>query len=124
MNIFIVEDSKIVSDALQAMLSEIPGAKVIGHAVDEQSAIEQIGAAHPDMVILDISLRPGSGINVLKVIKKHNPAVKVMILTNCTDKIYVNSCMSAGADYFFDKTFEFMCVGAVLRRLLSTGEIG
>jgi len=121
MNVFIVEDSEIVSDELKAMLSEIPGVKVIGHAVDEQSAIEKIGVAHPDMVILDIGLRPGSGINVLKAIKKHNPSIKVMILTNYTDEIYVNHCMSAGADYFFDKTLEFMRVGTVLRQLQSTG---
>lgn len=121
MNIFIVEDSEIVSDVLQAMLSEIHGVKVIGHAVDEQSAIEKIGAAHPDMVILDIGLSPGSGINVLKAIKKHNPAVKVMVLTNYTDEIYVSHCMSAGADYFFDKTFEFIRVGTVLRQLATDG---
>lgn len=75
MNVFIVEDSEIVSDALQAMLSEIP-------------------------------------------------ALKVLMLTNYTDEIYVNRCMSAGADYFFDKTIEFIRVGTVLRQLMSTGGMG
>ncbi len=121
MNVFIVEDSEIVSNGLIAMLSEIAGVKVIGHAVDEQGAIEKIGVMHPDMVILDLGLRPGSGINVLKDIKKRDTAVRVMVLTNYTDEIYVNRCMSAGADYFFDKTIEFTRVGAVLRQLASAG---
>lgn len=124
MNVFIVEDSAIVSDGLTAMLSDIPGVKIIGHAVDEHGAIEKIGAAHPDTVILDIGLRPGSGINVLKAIKQHSPAVKVIVLTNYTDEIYVNRCMRAGADYFLDKTFEFIRVGTILKQLIADGEMG
>lgn len=120
MNVFIVEDSEIVSDELKAMFSEIPGINVVGHAVSERGAIEQIGAMRPDVVVLDIALRPGSGINVLRVIKKCNPAIKFIVLTNYTDEMYVNNCMSAGAEYFFDKSLEFMRVGAVLRQLLAT----
>ena len=121
MNVFIVEDAEIVREGLKNMLAAIPGVKVIGHAVDEQGAIEQIGTTLPDVVILDINLQPGSGIEVLKTIKKRHPAIKVMMLTNYTDEIYVNRCMSFGADYFFDKSIEFMRVGAVLSQLAFTG---
>jgi len=117
MNVFIVEDAEIVREALATMLSEIPGIEVIGTAADERGAIEQICAMRPDVAILDINLQPGSGIDVLKAVKKHNPAIKVVMLTNYTDEIYVNRCMNAGADYFFDKSHEFMQVGAVLKQL-------
>lgn len=121
MNVFIVEDAEVVRKGLENMLAEIPGVAVVGHAVDEQSAIELIGAALPDVVILDINLQTGSGINVLKAVKKRYPAIKVMMLTNYADEIYVRHCMSSGADYFFDKTIEFMRVGAVIRQLVFTG---
>lgn len=120
MNVFIVEDSEIVSSELIAMLSEIPGIKVAGHAVDEQGAIERIGATHPDVVLLDIALHPGSGINVLQFIKKHIPAIKVLVLTNYADEFYFNRCMGAGADYFFDKSLQFMQVGALLKQMLAS----
>lgn len=123
MKVFIVEDAEIVREALTTLLSEIPGVEVIGAADDEQGAIEQICAMSPDVVILDISLQPGSGIDVLKAVKKHNPAIKVVMLTNYTDEIYVNRCMSAGADCFFDKSHEFMRVGAALRQLALTGKL-
>lgn len=119
MRVFIVEDSEIVSDDLKAMLSEIPGVVVVGHAVDEQGAIEQIGITHPDVVLLDIALRSGSGIKVLQVVKRSDPAIKVVVLTNYTDACYVSRCNNAGADYFFDKSFQFMRVGALLRQLLA-----
>jgi DNA-binding NarL/FixJ family response regulator len=115
MKVFIVEDAEIVRETLTIMLSKIPGVEVIGTAADEQGAIAQICAMSPDVAVLDISLQPGSGIEVLKAVKKHNSAIKVMMLTNYTDEIYVNRCMGAGADYFFDKSHEFMRVGEVLR---------
>ena len=122
MNVFIVEDSDLMRDHLESMLSEIPGVEVIGHAVDESGAIERIDTALPDLVILDLNLQSGSGIGVLKNIKEHHAAIKVMVLTNYTDEIYVSRCMTAGADYFFDKSFQFMRVGAVLRQMASTDE--
>lgn len=121
MNVFIVEDAEIVRDALVSMLSEIPGIRIVGASAEEQDAITQIGVTCPDVVILDISLRQGSGIEVLRTVKKDNPAIKVMMLTNYTDEIYANRCMNAGADYFFDKSYQFMRVGAVLRQLTFTG---
>jgi len=124
MKVFIVEDDEIVREALTAMLSEIPGVEVIGTAADERGAIAQICALSPDVAILDINLQPGSGIDVLRAAKKHNPAIKAMMLTNYTDEIYVNRCMSAGADYFFDKSHEFMRVGEVLWQLMFPEELG
>lgn len=124
MNVFIVEDSEIVSSELIAMLSEIAGVKVTGHAVGEQNAIEKIGATHPDVVVLDIALHPGSGINVLQFIKKHNPAIRVLMLTNYADEFYRNRCIGAGADYFLDKSLQFMQVGMLLKQLASGGTDG
>lgn len=121
MKVFIVEDAELVREALKIMLSEISGVTVVGSAVDEQDAIEQIEETHPDVVVLDISLQSGSGIEVLRTVKKSRPRIKVMMLTNYTDDIYVRRCMSAGADYFFDKSFEFMRLSAVLRQLAFTG---
>lgn len=121
MKIFIVEDAQIVREALKTLLSEIPGIAIIGFAADEADAIRKIGETHPDVVILDIRLNPGSGIEVLRAVKQNHPAIKVMILTNYADDIYARRCMNIGADYFFDKSLEFMRVGAVLKQLAFTG---
>ena len=114
MKIFIVEDSDIVRKHMQSMLSAIPGIEVVGYAIDEAGAIENINNLLPDVVTLDISLNPGSGIKVLENIKKQHPEIKVIVLTNYTDEFSASSCKRAGADYFFDKTFQFSRVRSAL----------
>ena len=114
MNVFIVEDSAVMRENLQAMLSDFSDVKIVGHAADESGAITQIDATLPDVVILDLNLESGSGINVLKNVKKRHPEIKVIVLTNYTDEHYVDACRRANADYFFDKSFQFMKVHDVL----------
>lgn len=104
-------------ERMLALLSEISGITVVGHAEDELGAIERIDTLLPDVVILDLNLQSGSGFEVLKNIKQRHPATKVMVLTNYADDFYVKRCMDAGADYFFDKSFQFMWVGKALRQL-------
>jgi DNA-binding NarL/FixJ family response regulator len=113
MNVFIVEDSEAMRGTLRMMLSEFHDVRIAGYAADEAGAIEQINTLLPDAVILDLNLQPGSGIAVLKNIKKHHADIKVIVLTNCTDEFYVDACKRANADYFFDKSFQFMKVREV-----------
>lgn len=113
MNVFIVEDSEAVRKSLRDMLAEFPDVSVVGHAEDEAGAIANINALLPDVVILDLKLQTGSGVSVLKNIKKQHAGIKVIVLTNCTDEFYADACKRANADYFFDKSFQFMQVREV-----------
>ena len=95
-------------ESLRSMLSEFHDVGIVGYAADEAGAIEQINVLLPDVVILDLNLLSGSGIAVLKNVKKNHAEIKVMVLTNCNDEFYVDACKRAHADYFFDKSFQFM----------------
>ena len=113
MRVFIVEDSVVMRERLSALLGNIAHIEIVGHSCDETGAIEHIDALLPDAVVLDISLQPGSGISVLEHIKKHHGGIKVMVLTNYIDDFYIKRCMAAGADFFFDKTFQLEQLRAV-----------
>ena len=113
MNVFIVEDSEAMRESLRSMLSEFHTVRIAGYAADEMDAVEQINALLPDVVILDLNLQSGSGVAVLKNIKKRHGEIKVMVLTNCNGELYVDACKRANADYFFDKSFQFMQVREV-----------
>ena len=76
MKVFIADDSEVVCERLTTMLSELPGIEIIGQS------IESIRRLHPDVVILDIRMPGGSGIDVLEDIKKTNTAPVVIVLTN------------------------------------------
>jgi DNA-binding NarL/FixJ family response regulator len=107
-NVFIVEDSEAMRASLRAMLSEFNNIRIAGYAADEAGAIEQINSTIPDVVILDLNLQSGTGVAVLKNIKKHHAGIKVVVLTNCNGELYADACKRANADYFFDKSFQFM----------------
>lgn len=116
MRVFIVEDSETTRNDLLNMLSDISGVEFSGHAVDEAGAIEGIDSLLPDIVTLDLHLRQGSGINVLAYIKKHHAAIRVIVLSNFVGEPYVSLCRQA--DYFFNKSFQFMFVGAAIEQLI------
>ncbi len=123
MNVFIVENSEIARETLQSALSDMSDVKVVGYAVDEPNAINRIGALQPDVVILDLGLQTGSGVGVLENIKKCHTTIKVIVFTHYTDEFCVDRCKSAGADYFFDKSFQFMQLREVLWKWTHTDRL-
>ena len=70
------------------------------------------------MVILDIRMPNGSGIDVLREIKKNEHAPIVIMITNYPYPQYQKKCEAAGADYFFDKATEIGKVTEVLEQLI------
>ena len=117
MRVFIVDDSPIVRERLRTMFSELKGIELIGQAQHPVDATESIRKLKPDLVILDIRLRGGSGIDVLQDLKQGHAAPIVMILTNFPYPQYRKKCVDAGADFFFDKSTEFDKVSEVLKKL-------
>ncbi len=118
MKVFIADDSEVVCERLTIMLSELPGIEITGQAKDVGESIESIRRLHPDVVILDIRMPGGSGIDVLEDIKKTNAAPVVIVLTNYPYPQYRKKCMALGAEYFFDKATEFEKVTEVLETLI------
>ncbi len=118
MKVFIVDDSALVRERIIAMISEHPGIEIIGQAKNAQESINSILKLKPDVVILDIRMPGGNGIEVLENIKKNNYAPTTIILTNYPYPQYRKKCMEAGADYFFDKSTEFNKIIEVIKKLI------
>ncbi len=115
--VLIVDDSALIRERLKTMLSEIAGVEIVGEAEDKMEAIASNDRLHPDVVILDIRLPRGNGIEVLQNIKGNNPSVTIIMLTNYPYPQYRRKCMEAGADFFLDKSTEFEKVSEVLMKL-------
>lgn len=106
MNIVIVEDSALVSSQLARLIAREPRLALVGCAPSEDEAVELILRTHPDAVLLDLSLAPGSGLRVLKRIRKEGCGARVLILTNNTEERLRLACEEAGVQGFFDKTHD------------------
>jgi len=118
MKVFIADDSAAVVERLITMLSELPQVEIMGQAQDALEAIKAIRQLNPDVVILDIRMPGGNGIDVLKDIKSNKPAPVVIMLTNYPYPQYRRKCKALGADFFFDKSTEFEKVTEVLGQLI------
>ena len=117
MKVFIADDSALVRDRLIAMISELPDTEIIGEAQDASEAMSLTQKLKPDVVILDIRMPRGNGISLLCNIKKQKPAPLVIMLTNYPYPQYRKKCMKEGADFFFDKSGEFLKVMEVLKKI-------
>jgi len=122
--VFLVEDSAIIRERLLQLLAGLDGVTVVGGADNAVDAIAGIVAAAPDVVVLDIKLKNGSGIDVLKRIKKRLPSVTVIMLTNYATSEYRRKCLEAGAEYFLDKTNEFENLRGILHGLRHDNQPG
>jgi len=122
MRVFIADDSEILRSRLIEMLSEFKEIKIIGQTGYAQEAIESIKELIPDVVILDIRLPDGNGINVLEIIKKRNISTKVIIFTNYPYFQYRKRCLDAGAEFFFYKAAEFEKLIDALKQLIPVYE--
>ncbi len=117
-SILIVDDSTLIIDRLQMMLTELTDVVRIRYAVDYSSAIQHINDFLPDVILLDINLPDGSGLGVLRYVKAQHPATVVIMLTNQAGDYYRNTCLKLGADHFVDKSREFEQVPAIISSIL------
>jgi DNA-binding NarL/FixJ family response regulator len=125
MKVFIVDDSKVVVERLADLLEGIAGVQVIGQAGNAVEAIQSIRETNPDAVILDLQMPGGSGLDVLRAIRSDSPGLHVLICTNYPYPQFREECLSAGADYFLDKSAEFEKIPAIFDDLIkSTANVG
>ena len=105
---YVVEDSSIIRDNLTDALQENALVDVVGTAEDEPSAVAWLlDPAHAcDLVIVDIFLKSGSGLGVLKKIADREPPIRRVVLSNHATPEIRAKCAELGADKVFDKSNE------------------
>ena len=107
MKILIADDSTLIRQSLKKLLFALNGSFQFYEAKNIKQTIELFSRQNPDLIILDLRLPDGNGIDALKTIKKQRPEQKVMIFSNYPDALNRQKCKAAGADYFFDKSSDF-----------------
>lgn len=117
MKILLVEDSRILRERLRRLIAVIPNAHLVAEADNESDASSYLEQQLPDIAVVDIRLKTGSGLSVLEHIKARYPATVVIVLTNYGQEEYRSKCMALGAHYFFDKTVDIEAFGTLLQAL-------
>lgn len=107
MRVLLIEDSQLLARHLLEQLAAIPMVEPLGVADTEQKAIEEIIRKAPDLIVLDLHLKQGTGFGVLASLAKvRNPPITI-VLTNYDLPQYRERATALGARYFLDKSNEF-----------------
>jgi CheY-like chemotaxis protein len=120
MKVLLADDSKLVRERLAVQLCELEKVEVVGEADYIPELLELIQRLKPDVVVLDIHMPGGNGIQALEAIKKEPGSPVVIMLTMLPYPQYRKKCLEARAEFFFDKATEFDLVMQALKQLQDT----
>jgi DNA-binding NarL/FixJ family response regulator len=103
--VFLAEDSAALRRRIARLLAAV--ATVVGEGESPQACIDGIRATRPDVVVLDVQLVGGPGMEVLRALHASNPRVMFIVFSNNSTPAYRKSYLAAGASLFLDKSTEF-----------------
>lgn len=95
--IFLVEDHAMFRAQLAKMIVKYEGMLVCGEADNALDALTMIRMQSPDLVIVDISLRGSSGLDLIRDLKTHIPGIRVIVLSMHDESVYAERALRAGA---------------------------
>ena len=108
LKIFIADDSAPVAEMLVELLSSPGRVEVLGIGETESEAVDAIRRLKPDVVILDLQLRSGSGTNVIRAVRAIAElcATRLLVTSNHDSPQLRAGCIELGADAYYDKVKE------------------
>lgn len=119
LRIFLLEDSSLLRELLSEAFAGIGGVQLCGFAETEDDAFAQLCSTPYQILILDIELKIGNGINLLRRLcaRSDHLAETRIIFSNNVSAAYRRAAAPLGVDYFFDKTAEFTQLQELLEAL-------
>ena len=104
--VFLADDSALIRERVAVMLAA-PAMTIVGQAETPQACIDGILATKPDVVVLDVQLEGGQGLDVLRAIHPAEPDIAFVVFSNNSGPAYRKRYLGAGAVRFLDKSAEF-----------------
>lgn len=116
LRVLLVEDLPRVQLMLRELIEDPGRFEVVGVADTEDEAVKLYEARQPDVVVVDLNLRSGTGMGVLQRIRQRQGDARplLIVLTNHTLPVLRQACERAGADHFLDKSREFARVRTLI----------
>ena len=120
--IMLVDDHAILRQGLAQLIAQDHEFSVCGQFEDANSAFLAIPSLKPDLVIVDITLKEGNGLELIKNIKTHYPEMHLLVLSMHDEMVYAERALRAGASGYVMKQEAPEQLIAAVRRVL-TGEV-
>lgn len=123
LKVVLIDDSWLIRQSLGAFLGELEGVEVVGEADDEGSAIDVLRRQRPDLAIVDLQLKAGSGIGVLRTLSRDPENFgrpRAIVFSHHGQAVVRERCFALGIEEFFDKSTQMDELLSYIRRTIST----
>ena len=116
--VLIVDDHPAVREALALRIGRQPDLEVCGEAADMSDALRLVTDTRPDVAVVDISLKTGTGIDLIKRIKDRNDCVRMLVWSMHSESLYAERALRAGALGYINKDQATDKIIEAIRRVL------
>lgn len=117
LKVLLIDDTVFILHRLKSLISEIKHVGRTEAVTSAEEALMLMQGYQPDVMVLDINMPGMNGIDMLRNLKEQKIIKPVVImLTNNTHAHYKDECMRLGADYFLDKSRDFLMIHTILEK--------
>ena len=113
--VMIVDDHAVVRSGLAAFFAAFPDLELIGEAENGEEALVRCGLLNPDVILMDLIMPGGDGVNATRQVKEKYPDVKVIALTSFQEDDLVQGALNAGAIGYLMKNVTARDLAAAIR---------
>ena len=117
--IIIIDDHTLIGEAWKSMLETQPNYEVCGVYSNPETGVEKVKQLLPDLVLVDINMKPISGIEVTKLVKKFSPLTRVIAISLLTQPAIVKKIVKIGAKGYLTKSSDKSELFEAITRVLS-----
>ena len=101
--ILIVDDHPLVRAGLVARISSQPGLEVCGEAADADEALAMLDSSRPELMIVDLTLKQGHGLDLIRKARQHSPETRMLVLSAHDEALYAERALRVGASGYVNK---------------------
>ena len=118
-NVLIVDDHPLLRDGLAKVINQQPDLAVCGEAADARAGLAAAAKLRPDVVIADLTMDEGNGLDLIKDLHLRQPGLPVLVLSMHHENLYAERAVRAGARGYVMKREPVAAVLAALRKVLA-----
>lgn len=119
--IAVVDDHPLVRDGLAARISSQPDLEVCCAAADPEQALALVRASRPDLMIVDLALKHGSGLELIRQLVTAVPAMRILVISAYEEELFAERVLRAGAQGYLNKQELHVSVLEAIRTVLRGG---
>jgi DNA-binding NarL/FixJ family response regulator len=101
--ILVVDDHPVFREGLLRTLQQDKQLQVVGEASGVSDALKVAGVTHPELVVVDLSLEEGSGLDLIRMLREQSPKIKILMLSMHKESLHAERALRAGANGYIMK---------------------